>query len=88
MAQRLTIRLGTMRLQVQSLASLSELRIWRCCGLWCRLEMRLGSRIAMAVASAGSCGSESTPAWELPCAVDSALKKKKAEEICAIVGRR
>ena len=30
------IRLGTMRLQVRSLASLSGLRIQPCCGLWCR----------------------------------------------------
>ena len=52
MAQWKQIRLGTMRLQVRSLASLSGLRIWRCrelCGvgprrgsdlvrlwLWCR----------------------------------------------------
>ena len=32
-----------MRLQVPSLALLSGLRIWRCCELWCRLQMRLRS---------------------------------------------
>ena len=32
---------GTMRLQAQSLASLSGLRIWHCCELWCRLQTRL-----------------------------------------------
>ena len=31
------------------LASLSGLRIWRCCELWCRSQMRLGSGIAVAV---------------------------------------
>ena len=31
-AQQKQIQLGTMRLQVQSLPSLSGLRIWRCCG--------------------------------------------------------
>ena len=41
---------ASMRMQVQSLASLSELRIQRCHELWCRLQMRLGSGIAVAVA--------------------------------------
>ena len=36
-AQRKRIRLGTMRLRVQSLASMSGLRIWRCYELLCRL---------------------------------------------------
>ena len=35
-AQQKRIQLGTMRLQVRSLASLSGLMIWRCCELWCR----------------------------------------------------
>ena len=39
--------------------SASGLRIQRCCELWCRLQTRLGSRMAVAVAS--SCGSDSTP---------------------------
>jgi len=43
------IQLGTMRLQVQSLASLTELRIWHCHELWCRLQMQLRSRVAVAV---------------------------------------
>ena len=34
----------------------------RCCGeLWCRLQMGLGSRVAVAVAWASSCRSYSTP---------------------------
>ena len=36
MAQRKQIRLGTIRLRVRSLASLSGLRIRRCGELWCR----------------------------------------------------
>ena len=41
MVQQKQIQLGTMRLQVQSLASLSGLRIWRCCELWCGSQMQL-----------------------------------------------
>ena len=44
-----TIQIGTMRLRVRSLASLHGLRIQRCLELWCRLQMRLGSGIAMAL---------------------------------------
>ena len=56
-----TNRLGTMRLQVPSLASLSALRIWHCRELWCRSQMWLGSGIAVAVAVAGSYSPDSTP---------------------------
>ena len=59
MAQRKQIRLGTMRFQVQSLASFSGLRIQHCCELWCRSQTQPGSGIAVAVAS--SYGSYSTP---------------------------
>ena len=44
-----TAQLVSMRTQVQSLASLSGLRIWHCHGLWCRLQMWLGSCIAVTV---------------------------------------
>ena len=50
-----------MRLQVQSLASLSGLRIWHCRELWCRL---------VAVAPIRP------PAWGLQCAMGAALKSK------------
>ena len=46
---RKQIQLGTMRLSVRSLASLSGLRIWRCRGLWCRSQTQLGSCIVVAV---------------------------------------
>ena len=63
MAQWKGICLGTMRLQIQSLALLSGLRVWipRCRELWCRLQMRLESGVAVAVAQAGSCGFNETP---------------------------
>ena len=44
------IRLGTTRLRVQSLASLSGLRIRHCRELWCRSQTQLGSGVAVAVA--------------------------------------
>ena len=57
-AQRKQIRLGTMRLQVPSLASLSGLRVQRCRDLWCKMRLRSG--VAVAVAQARSCSSNST----------------------------
>ena len=42
-------QLVSKRKQVQSLALLSELRIWHCHELWCRSQTRLGSGIAVAV---------------------------------------
>ena len=39
-----------LRLRVQSLASLSRLRTRHCRELWCRLQTRLGSHVAVAVA--------------------------------------
>ena len=48
LAQQKRIRLGTMRLWVQYLASLSGgSRIWRCHEQWCRLQMQLGSCVAV-----------------------------------------
>ena len=55
-------------MQVQSLASLSGLKIWCCHELSCRSQTWLGSCIAVAVAEAGSCSSHST------------LKKKKKKK--------
>ena len=52
MAQWKGIRLVTIKLQVQSLTSLSGLRIRRCCELWCRLKTWLRFAIAVAVAVA------------------------------------
>ena len=48
-AQWKQILLGTMRLQVRSLASLSGLRIWCCRELWCRSQTWLRSHVAGAM---------------------------------------
>ena len=48
-AQQKRIQLGTMRLQVRTLALLSGLRIWGCHELQCRSQRQLGSGIAVAV---------------------------------------
>ena len=61
MAQGKRIRLGTMRLQVRSLALLSGLRIQCCRELWCRSQMLLRSHTAVAVAKGGSYSSNLTP---------------------------
>ena len=75
MMQWKRIRLGTMKLWVRSLASLSGLRIPHCCDLWCRLQLWLGS--GMAVAVAGSCSSDLTPSLGTPYAAGASLKSKK-----------
>ena len=50
-----------MRTRVRSLALLSGLRIRCCCELWYRLQMWLGSWVAMAVVQASSYSSNLTP---------------------------
>ena len=50
------IQLVSMRMQVPSLALLSGLRIQHCREQWYRLQTRLRSGVAMAVAVASSCG--------------------------------
>ena len=48
-------------MRVRPLASLSGLRIPHCRELWCRSQMQLGSRVAVAVVEASSCSSKSAP---------------------------
>ena len=61
-AQQKWIQLGTTRLWVWSMASLSGLRIWHCCHeLWCRSQTRLRSGVAVALVLAGSNSSDWTP---------------------------
>ena len=50
MEQGKQIQLGTMMLQVWSLASISRLKIRRCPELWCRLQTWLRSGVAVALA--------------------------------------
>ena len=49
------------RMQVRSLASFSGLRIQHCYELWCRLQVWLGSSVAVAVAEASGYSSDLTP---------------------------
>ena len=51
----------SMKIRVWSLALLSGLKTQRCCELWCRSQMQLGSGIAMAMAVSGNCSSDSIP---------------------------
>ena len=66
-----------MRLRVRSLALLSGLGIQRGRELWCGLQMRLGSRVAVALVQAGGYSSDSTPAWEPPYAMGAAQRNSK-----------
>ena len=59
-AQWKWIQLVTMRFWVRSLASFSGLGIQHYRELWCRLQTLLGSWVAVAVAVADSCSSNST----------------------------
>ena len=80
-AQQKRIWLGTMRLQVWSLASLSGLRIQRCRELWCRLQTWLGSGVAVAVEKAGSYSSHSIPSLGTSMCHRYGPKKKKINKI-------
>jgi len=68
---------GTMRLRVQSLALLSELRIQRCHELWCRSQKWPGSCVAVAVCRLAAVAPIRPLVWEPPYAVGMALKRKK-----------
>ena len=61
MAQWKRILVGTMRLHVRSLVSLSRLRIPCCHELWCRSQRWLRSGIAVALVQASSCSSNWIP---------------------------
>ena len=78
MAQWKRIQLGTKRWWVQSLASLSALRIRHYRELWYRLQTWLGSSVAVAVAVALI----GPLAWEPPCVAGAALKKQKKKRFC------
>jgi len=67
-AQRKRIQLGTMRLQVRSLASLSGLRIWRCHELWCSSQLWRRLEATALIRSL---------VWGPPYAVDAGLKMAK-----------
>ena len=80
MVQRKRILLGTRRLRVRSLASLSGLPIRHCCELWYRSQMWLRSSVAVAVVSASSCSSNSTPSLGTSICCECSCKKTKDQK--------
>ena len=79
-AQLLTNPLGTMWFWVQSLALLSELKIWCCHELWCRSQSWLGSGVAVTVAQVNSCSSNQTPSLGTSICHGCGPKKTKDKE--------
>ena len=69
------------------LASLTELGIWCCCELWCRLQTQLGSHIAVAVVEASSCSSCLTPSPGTCVYLRYSPKEGKKKELCKIVSK-
>ena len=58
------------------------LRIWCCHELWCRLQTRLGSCVAVWLwCRPAATAPNQTLAWEPPYAAGAALGKKKKEQI-------
>ena len=72
--------LVSMKIWVQSLALLSGLRIWPCCEMWCRSQMRLRSGVAVAMGSWQLQLRFHPLAWELPHAAGLALKRRKKKK--------
>ena len=70
----------SIRMRVQSLASLSELSIWPCCKLWCSSQAWLGSGVAVAVIWTSSCGSNSTLSLGTSICCRWCPKKKKKKK--------
>ena len=69
-----------MRFRVGSLASLSGCRIRHCRELWCRLQTRLGSGVAVAVVQASSWNSDSNPSLGTSICRGCGPKKQKNKE--------
>ena len=69
-----------MRLRVRSVALLSGLRIQCCHELWRRLQTRLGSCIAVAVAEASGYSSDETPSLGTSICHRCGPKKQKEKD--------
>ena len=67
----------SVRMWVQSLSSLSGLRIWHSWKLQHRSQMQLGSGVAIAVVQACSCSSNSTPSLGTSICCRCSHKRKK-----------
>ena len=65
---------------VQSLALLRVLRIWHCCELLCRSQTWLRFGLLWLWHSLAAVAPIQPLAWELPYAMDMALKKKKKKK--------
>ena len=83
MAQWKQMQLVSTRMWVRSLTLFSASEIHHCRELWCRSQMWLGSRVAVAVALAGSCSSNLTPSLKTSICheCDPKKKKKRKEKI-------
>ena len=77
MVQQKLIRLASMRTWVPSLASLSGSRSQHCCELQCRLQMWLGSGVAVDVSQASGYSSDLAPNLGNSICRECHLKKKK-----------
>ena len=77
MVQWKQIQLGTMRLQVRSLASLSGLRTQCCFELWCRLQTRLGPLLLWLWCRLAATAPIRPLAWEPPYAAGAAQKNSR-----------
>ena len=72
-------------MQVQSMASTNGLRIRHCCELQHRLQMLLGTGIAVAVMQAVCYSSDSTPSLGSSICHGCGLKKTKKKKILCLV---
>ena len=71
----------SMRMQVPSLALLCGFMTQHCRKLRCTLQMKLGSGVAIAMAVAGSCSSDSTPSLGIATCRRYGCKKKKKKKM-------
>ena len=69
----------SVRTRVRSLASLSGLRIWRCCQLWRRSQMQLGSSVTWLWHMSAAVVWIPPEAWECLHAASVALKRKRSD---------
>ena len=73
---------ASLRTQVWSLASLSGLRLWHCDELWCSLQTKLGSCVAVAVGQASGYSSDLIPSLgTFICHRTSPKRPKKKKKI-------
>ena len=86
MAQLFMNSTSMLRMSDQSLASLGGLGTQRCCEPWCRSQKWPGSRVAVAVAQAGGCGSSLTLSLGTSICLGCCPKKiKKINKVFMIV---